>query len=127
ERASVLDVDSGVENFASDLVAFGGVELAIARLEEFAERRSDDQGSARVLALVGAIALEANQPVVALRAALRALDRDPTRADVLSIVERAAGDSDVEVLERTYQRLAESVLGRYGARSVHYRAARQLE
>ncbi|HWA77873.1 MAG TPA: hypothetical protein VG937_36310 [Polyangiaceae bacterium] len=127
EHAAALDVDHGVENLGSDLVAFGGPEFALTRLSELAARRSDPSAAARVLGLAATIALETGRRTRALDFAVRALDQDPRRTDILAVLERAVDDQELEVLERLYVRIGQAALGRYGERAVHYRAARQLE
>lgn len=127
ERASALDPEQGIENLASDLCSFAGVDLASQHLAEYAERRTDHAEAARVLALSAAIAVEASKPLLALKAAVRALELDPSRADVLAVIERTTSAADVDLLERSYSLTASGALGRFGQRAVHYRAARQLE
>ncbi|MGC4091230.1 MAG: hypothetical protein QM756_25805 [Polyangiaceae bacterium] len=127
ERAVSLDLEHGIESFAADLVAFGGPEFALARLEDLAGRRSDPAEAARVLAVAANIALETNRMPRALSLSLAALERDASRTDVLAVVERAVKDEDLTLLDGLYTRLGEAALGRYGQRAVHYRAARQLE
>jgi hypothetical protein len=127
ERAVSLDLEHGIESFAADLVAFGGPEFALGKLEDLAQRREDDAEVARILALAANIALETNRMPRALSLALNALERDPSRTDVLAVVERAVKDEDLALLDGLYTRLGEAALGRYGERAVHYRAARQME
>lgn len=127
ERACVLDGERGIENFASDLSAFGGVDLAIQRLADFALRRSDPTEGARVLALSAAIALDSGKPAPALRAALGALTLDSRRAEVVALIERAATEADLDSLEHAYGLIGAAVLGRHGERAIHLRAARHLE
>jgi cellulose synthase operon protein C len=127
ERAVALNPDRGVECFASDLVSFAGPEQALPALLELAERRSAPADMARVLAVASTVALSAGKNEMAFQVASRALELDPSRADVLAVAERTASDADIPALERLYHRLSEAALGPYGERAVHYRAARQLE
>jgi tetratricopeptide (TPR) repeat protein len=127
ERAAALDVESGIEHLASDLLAFSGPDAALDRLEEVAARREDNAVAARLLGLSANIALQTAKPKRALAFALRSLELDSSRADVLGVVERTVDDDELEILENLYTRLAECALGRYGERAVHYRAARQFE
>ena len=127
ERAVTLDPVRGVESYASDLLAFAGADAALNRLEDLARRRSDRREAARVLVVAATLSLELGRSAQAFSSSSRALELDPTRTDVLGVVERAAGEGDIEVLDRVYQLLAEATLGRFGERSAHYRAARQME
>ncbi|HYO97419.1 MAG TPA: tetratricopeptide repeat protein, partial [Polyangiaceae bacterium] len=127
EHAVMLDVEGGVENFASDLLQFAGPELTLERLDELSRRGKDAAHAARVLGVAACLALDSGKHAAALGFAVRTLELDPRRTDVLALAERAASDADLDVLEAVYAKLAEAALGRYGRRALHYRAARQLE
>lgn len=127
ERAMKLDGERGAEAFAADLIAFAGERVALSRLVDHAERLGDTLDAARFYSVAARLALGANRPGEAFAYAARTLEIEPARTEVLAVAERAALPSDVEALDSVYQMLAESALGRYGERSVHYRAARQLE
>jgi tetratricopeptide (TPR) repeat protein len=127
ERGAALDGESGLERLASDLVAFAGHSEAVRRLEAIATRKRNRSDVARALAAAAGVALDGGLDADALAIALRALEADSTRADVLAVAERAATEKDVEQLERAYDIVARGVLGVYGERASHYRAARQLE
>jgi len=127
ERAVALNPERGVECFASDLVSFAGPDEALPALLELADRRVAPSDAARVLAVASTVALSAGKNDVAFRVASRALQLDPSRADVLAVAERTASDDDIPALEQLYHRLSDAALGPYGERAVHYRAARQLE
>lgn len=127
ERAAALDADSGVERFARDLVAFAGHAEAAKRLEDLATRRRNRPDVAKALAAAAAVALEGTLNGEALALAIRALEADSTRTDVLGIAERAATGQDVADLERAYEVVSRASLGMYGERATHYRAARKLE
>jgi len=127
ERAATLDGEQGAENFASDLLAFGGESLALERLVEQAARRADTPEAARYFGLAASVALGARHLPDAFALARRTLELDPARSDAIAIAERAAGDDDLDELEGLYDRLATSALGCFGERALRYRAARQLE
>jgi len=127
ERAAALNPERGVECFASDLVAFAGVDAALGALRDLAARRPKPKDTARVLAIASTVALSAGKLEEAFRVACQALELDPSRTDVLAVAERAASDEQVPALEKLYLRLSDAALGPYGERAVHYRAARQLE
>ncbi|MCB9576193.1 MAG: hypothetical protein H6717_04050 [Polyangiaceae bacterium] len=127
-RAARRDPDRGVARLARDLVSFAGYADAVVRLTTFAVEERDPKDASRAFAITSMIALSAGEPEAALQLASRALELDPTRADVLAIAERAAArDEDLDVLERIYETLSNASLGCYGERAVHYRAARNLE
>ncbi|HEX6274190.1 MAG TPA: hypothetical protein VFZ53_14175, partial [Polyangiaceae bacterium] len=126
ERAVTLDAESGVENFASDLVAFGGEAFAVDRLVENGRKRSGPE-SARFFAIAAALALGAGRHDQAFDCAVATLDADPARTEALAVAERAASEGDLDRLEGLFDKLATLSLGRYGERAVRYRAARQLE
>jgi tetratricopeptide (TPR) repeat protein len=126
ERAMALDTERGIENFASDLIAFGGDQLAIERLVENGHRREGPEAG-RFFGIAAAIALGAGRNDQAFECATATLEADPARTEALAIAERAASDSDLDRLEGLFDLLAGSALGRYGERAVRYRAARQFE
>jgi len=127
ERAAALNLERGVECFASDLVSFAGPDAALVALRDLAARRPKAKDTARVLAIASTVALSAGRLDEAFRIASQALELDPSRTDVLAVAERAAGDEQVPALEKLYLNLSDAALGPYGERAVHYRAARQLE
>jgi len=127
QRAAALLPERGVPRFAHDLLAFGGYEEALSRLEELAATRTEALDAARVLAEAATIALHSGDSPRALSISARALALDPARADVLAVAERSAGPGDIDQLQSIYSGLADAALGCYGERAVHYRAARQLE
>ncbi|HVU02878.1 MAG TPA: hypothetical protein VHE30_14055 [Polyangiaceae bacterium] len=127
ERGASLDGEHGLERLARDLVTFGGHEEAVRRLDEIATKRRNRNDVARALAAAAGVALDGGLTAEALAIAIRALEADSSRADVLAVAERAATDKDVDQLERAYDIVARGVLGQYGERAAHYRAARQLE
>jgi tetratricopeptide (TPR) repeat protein len=127
ERAMALDPERGPERFAADVTTFIGHDAAFRRLKALSISQTEPDRAARLLAVAAGVALSAGRLQDAFDTAARALELDPTRADVLALAERTAGDDDFDALERIYDGLAAATLGRYGERAVHYRAARQLE
>ncbi len=142
--ASELAPSGGIERYARDLCEFAGVDAAVEALIERAlaeEPREDlEAGEAgpaasaerrrRASLLIEAAALASEHGLCerALVAAASAIEIDPSRADAIALVEKCAHvEGGVEILDRTYRRLAEAALGCYGRRAAHYRAARQLE
>lgn len=126
ERAATLDADRGPERLARDLVSFAGHAEACRRLQALAARRKERVDQARLLASAAGAALDGRLVAEALAISLLALETDPSRADVLGIAERAAGDQ-IDELERAYDLVGSAALGIYGERALHYRAARHLE
>ncbi|HVY46357.1 MAG TPA: hypothetical protein VHB21_10785, partial [Minicystis sp.] len=127
ERGAALDGEHGLERLARDLVAFAGHAEAVRRLEDIAMRKRNRADVARALAAAAGVALDGGLDGEALSIAIRALEADSSRADVLAIAERAAAEKDIEQLERAYDIIARGALGVYGERAAHYRAARKLE
>lgn len=127
ERGAALDGENGLERLARDLVAFAGHAEAVARLEILADRKRNRSDVARALAAAAGVALDGGLVPDALFIAVRALEADSSRADVLGVAERAASEKDIDQLERAYDIVARGSLGMYGERAAHYRAARQLE
>lgn len=72
-------------------------------------------------------ALEDGQPAVAVELAFGALEASPLQTDVLSVLETALSPELTEELERAYQIVQPALLGVYGERAMHYRAACELE
>lgn len=127
DRALALDSERGAENLASDLIAFAGERVALERLSEHAARRGESSEAAHFHALAAGIALAAGDGIEAFTHARRALEIEPARSETIAIAERAAGDGDLDELEKLYDGLADRSLGRFGERAVRYRAARQFE
>jgi hypothetical protein len=127
ERAASLDPETGPYRLALDVAAFAGPNRAAPLLAALAARRQDVRESARLYTLAASVALEARASREALTFAERAIELDSAQAEALAIAERAAGEGDLDVLERLYAVLAERALGCFGERAAHYRAARQLE
>ena len=127
ERALALDTERGPENYAADLVAFGGEGAALEVLGEQAERRGAEPEAAHFLAIAAAIAYGSGRMREAFERARRALEIDPSRSDPIAIAERAASQGELEGLDALYDALAQRALGRFGERAIHYRAARQFE
>ncbi|MEZ4295796.1 MAG: hypothetical protein R3B70_12530 [Polyangiaceae bacterium] len=130
-QASAL-VPEGIERYARDLRSFAGGLGAVAALEARAASLAGDPESTRVRAslLIEAanLALPAGQPERALACAAGAIEIDPSRSDAVAIVERSAHiEGGLDILDRTYDLLANAALGCYGRRAAHYRGARQLE
>jgi hypothetical protein len=121
----------GVEIYARDLRELAGAEDAhtamLARassLEEPGEQRI----RSAVLIQAAALAASSGHELAALEAARQAIALDPSRADAVGIIERCSRvDGGLEILDETYDFLAEAALGRYGRRAAHYRAARELD
>jgi tetratricopeptide (TPR) repeat protein len=111
ERGAALDGEHGLERLARDLVAFGGHAEAVRRLEDIATRRRNRADVARALSAAAGVALDGGLDADALSIAIRALEADSSRADVLAIAERSASDRDIEQLERAYDIIARGSLG----------------
>ncbi len=127
ERAAALNPERGIECFASDVLAFAGVDDALGALLNLAARRPKPSEAARVLATASTVAFAAGKTDFAFDVASRALGLDPSRADVLAVAERSASDDQLPALDALYDRLSAASWGAYGERAVHYRAARQFE
>lgn len=129
ERAALLDPERGIATFASDVLSFAGQQTCVERVRLFAEKRTEGSQRARALSVAASVALTAGDAEQALELALASLELEPSRSEVLTIVERAAGTAaaDIDALGRAYTQVADAALGRYGERAVHYRAARQME
>ncbi len=127
ERAATLDSERGIWWLARDLLAFAGRDEALARLEDYASRRREPAQTAAVFSVAAKLALQNGAPREALRISARALELDPSHADVLAVAEHSASDEDLDQLEAIYDRLAKAALGCYGERAAHYRAGRQFE
>lgn len=127
ERAATLDPEKGYEHLARDLVAFLGPTEAGRRLRALSDAQDHAKVAGRILVVAAAVALDGGSPREALSFALDALGRDPTRADALAITEAAARGRDTDVLAKAYGIAEHGVMGTFGLRSLHYRAARQFE
>jgi hypothetical protein len=126
DHALSLDAERGIENLASDLIAFAGEGPAIERLAEHGNKR-EGADAARFYGIAAMVALGCGRRQDAFQLAQRTLRVDPARTDAIAIAERTAADTDLDALETLYDHLATSSLGHFGERAIRYRAARQLE
>jgi len=127
DRAVALDGEHGVENLASDLIAFAGEEPALGRLIDHAKKRGETPDAAHFYAVAAGVALGSGRAAAAFEYAAQALHIDPARSETIAIAERAAGEADLDKLDSLYDHAADAALGQFGERAVRYRAARQLE
>lgn len=126
-RAAALDEEHGLDLFAFYLRTFAGSEEATEQLKEIAERAEDPIQSGRLLGLAAREMFRLGKRREAFHLGSAALEKAPSLADLLTIVEAACGSDTLSELEMLYQLLAERALGKFGERAAHYRAARQLE
>ncbi len=126
-KAAELDQERGLELFAHYLRQVAGSESALEHLKEAARGTDDPARSGKLLGLAAREALKLERKSEAFRLASAALERAPLLADLLAIAEEAAGEANLNQLDRLYQLLADGAMGNFGERAVHYRAARQLE
>ncbi len=128
-RAALLATEDGILTFAQDLLTFAGAVVCVDRVRRFAEQIEEPSARARALGVAANVAVKAGDATSALKLAVMSLSLDPRRGEVLAVAERAAGSApaDVEALQTSYGLAAQAVLGRYGERAVHYRAAKNLE
>jgi cellulose synthase operon protein C len=73
------------------------------------------------------VALAANAKPIALSLALPVLDFAHAQTEILAIVEAALPLEESARLDEVYERVHQSLLGCYGERALHYRAACELE
>ncbi len=130
-QASTL-AREGVERYARDMCHFAGalgaVDAMEARAAALAEEPAYFRLRASFLIHAGHVAQDAGLHERALALAAAGVEIDPSRADAVGIVERAAHvEGGLHVLDTTYDRLAGAALGCFGRRAAHYRGARQLE
>ncbi|MFO0587511.1 MAG: hypothetical protein U0441_08230 [Polyangiaceae bacterium] len=127
-----LFVADGAERYARDLKAFdgaiGAVDGILARAGQLEEDPAADKRRASLLVEAAAIAQSSGDHPRALGCAAEAINADPSRADAVVVVERSAhAPGGYDLLDKTYDRLADVAYGRYGRRASHYRGARQFE
>ncbi len=124
-RAAELDSEHGAETFARDLVSFCGYQSLVEDIQAIVEHQPKER-AAGVLVAAATVALVDGFPEQARALAFAALERQPRRTEGLAILEHAVTD-DVELLQRAYALAERALLGCYGERALHYRAARQFE
>ncbi len=127
-----LFVADGPQRYARDLKAFSGsieaIDGLLARVEQISGDPASDKRRAALLIEAATIAQESGNHERALGCVADAINADPSRADAIVIVERSAhAAGGFELLDRTYDRLADAAFGKYGRRAAHYRGARQFE
>jgi tetratricopeptide (TPR) repeat protein len=125
-RAAEIDEDHGDERLARDVIAFCGYETGLPRLFDLASRRAPLHAASLLIA-AAALALSDGFKPEAAKLADKGLELAPGRTDALAIIERALPLEAVEVLAHAYAVAQASLLGIYGERALHYRAARQFE
>lgn len=126
-KAAELDPDRGLDYFAHFLHHIAGPEAAAGHLKQAASQTEDPKKSARLLGLAAHEVFELGLNDEAFDLAKTALERAPLMTELLSVAEAAAPAHRLDELLALYDLLAQSSMGCYGERAVHYRAARQLE
>jgi len=128
EQAAALDPRRGIAVLARDLNDVLGSRATIAWLSDASARLGAPKESAKALGFAAQLALEIFDRPLVLELVERALDLDPTRADLLRLAERALeGPAGLEGLERLYLHAARGVFGVFGERALNYRAARTFD
>lgn len=111
-----------------DMGAALGSKAAAGRLRELVQRFEDPVMRARTLALAAQLLLEDHEVEPALGLLEQALAAAPESTCLLPLIERISREVDrAEWLDSQYATVEGSVLGVYGERSLHYRAARAFE
>lgn len=122
-----LQSERGLPRLAVYVCSVAGVEEGARLLERLANETESLERSAQLLGYAARALLGAELSAAAFRLGQKAVERDPSRLELLPVIERAAGEGDNEQLALVYEQLARATLGCYGERAVRYRAARQLE
>lgn len=128
--ASELDPEDGVRIYVRDLCEFAGTDDALEAVSERAGMMADESRRTRanLLLALAELAYRSGDHARALEASAQAVEIDATRAEAVALIEKtAAVEGGVDVLDHTYDRLADAAMGVYGRRAAHYRGARQLE
>jgi hypothetical protein len=125
DAASRLDPLAGNETLATDLAAFCGYPEVVGVLREVAAARPAPAG-AELLVSSAIVALHDGFNVHAAELAESAVERNPRATEALAVLERSVGE-DVAPLQRAYALVDAALLGSFGERALHYRAARQFE
>lgn len=111
-----------------DMQVVLGHRVAATRIGELAEVLSDSVTRAKALALAGQLLLELGDAESALTMLERALAAAPDSTCLLPLIERVSVLANrSEWLDAQFMTVEGSVLGVYGERSLHYRAARAFE
>ncbi len=126
-KAADLDAERGLDYLAHYLHHIAGPEAAAEHLKRAAAQTEEPKRSARLLGLAAGELFELGMHDEAFELCKKALERAPLMTELLSIAELSAPVHRVDELMALYELLADSALGCYGERAVHYRAARQLE
>ncbi len=130
-RASDLDPETGPQTLARDLTCALGLAEALAVLERLALGHPSPGQGARLLGCAAELCRENSAPQQCIEWIERALQLAPERTELLLVAENAAlqaATPDVmHRLETLYERVSEQVLGVFGSRALHYRAACTLE
>ncbi len=124
-RAAAMDPEQGEETFARDLVSFCGYPELVAQVSAIVGGQPPDV-AANVLTAAASVAVTDGFKQEAAELAEAALVLHPRQTEALAVMERALED-DSERLERAYATAEAALLGCYGERALHYRAARQFE
>lgn len=125
--AADLEKEHGLELFAQYLRQIAGPEAAVDHLKAAARNTEDPVRSGKLLGYAARELLRMGKKRDAFRLAFAALERAPALSELLAIAEMASDQETLVDLQRLYQLLADSALGKFGERAAHYRAARQLE
>ncbi len=126
-RAAELGKTEGWFHFAQDLVEVLGLERALDEVCRLAETREAPDQVAALLTGAAVVSKNRGSRRRALQLGLLALDTEPGNVWALEIIEEAAVFADLPSVESAYKAALRAVLGSYGERALHYRAARFFE
>ncbi len=126
-RAAELGGAQGWFHFAQDLVEVLGLDRALDEVCRLAESRQAPEQVAALLTGAAVVSRNRGSRRRALQLGLLALDTDPANVWALEIVESVASEGDMPGVESAYRAALGAVLGSFGERALHYRAARFFE
>ena len=126
-RAAELGGPHGWFHFAQDLVEVLGLDRALDEVCRLAESRQAPEQVAALLTGAAVVSRNRGSRRRALQLGLLALDTDPANVWALEIIESVAAEGDMPGVESAYKAALGAVLGSFGERALHYRAARFFE
>jgi len=126
-EAALLAPEDGFGLMAYYLMRLVGAGRTATLLETRASQIGEPKTQGVLLGFAARARLLEGRTLEAFSLAERALLLAPFDTEVLAVVEKVAGQDEVDRLERIYDQLAEAALGRFGERAIRYRAARQME
>ncbi len=126
-KAAEIEPEFGLEHLGRLLHHLAGPEGAIEHLRRIAAQTEAPERSGKLLGLVACELRSLGKKEEAFATCVDALQRAPLLTEFLVVAESCAEASQTPELSDLYDQMLKAVMGSYGERALHYRAACELE